>query len=158
MRRKVTNRNIVGKDHKYQSEKVGKFINYVMLRGQKETARKIVYNAFELINSRGGATAVDPMEVFDTALKNTGPITEVRSRRVGGANYQIPREVRPERRSFLAMKWIIESARGSKGAPMASRLADEIILASKNEGKAVKKREDTHKMAEANKAFAHFAW
>ena len=156
MRRKVTNRNIVGKDHVYQSEKVGKFINYIMLRGQKETARKIVYDAFDVIKEK--TKVADPMEVFDTALKNTGPLTEVRSRRVGGANYQIPREVRPERRVFLSMKWIIESARGSKGAPMASRLADEIILASKNEGKAVKKREDTHKMAEANKAFAHFAW
>ena len=158
MRRKVTNRNIVGKDYKYNSEKVGKFVNYIMQRGQKETARKIVYGAFDIIASRGGATTVNVMEVFDTALKNTGPMTEVRSRRVGGANYQIPREVRPERRSFLAMKWIIESARSAKGAPMATRLADEIILASKNEGKAVKKREDTHKMAEANKAFAHFAW
>ena len=127
-----------------------------MQRGQKETARKIVYTAFDLIKEK--TKVEDVMEVFDTALKNTGPMTEVRSRRVGGANYQIPREVRPERRSFLAMKWIIESARGAKGAPMASRLADEIILASKNEGKAVKKREDTHKMAEANKAFAHFAW
>ena len=158
MRRKVTNRNIVGQDHLYKSTKVGKFINYIMIRGQKETARKIVYDALDDIRERGGATIVNPIEVFDTALKNTGPLTEVRSRRVGGANYQIPREVRPERRSFLAMKWIIDSARGGKGAPMASRLADEIILASKNEGKAVKKREDTHKMAEANKAFAHFAW
>src|SRR3989344_3867670 len=110
MRRKVTNRNIVGKDNLYNSEKVAKFINYVMHRGQKETARKIVYSAFdEIIKKLGGATAVSPVEVFDTALKNTGPTTEVRSRRVGGANYQIPREVRPERRSFLAMKWIIES-------------------------------------------------
>ena len=158
MRRKVTNRNIVGKDYKYNSEKVGKFINYIMLRGQKETARKIVYDAFNIIKTKGVSTTGDVMEIFDTALKNTGPMTEVRSRRVGGANYQIPREVRPERRSFLSMKWIIEAARDSKGAPMASRLADEIILASKNEGKAVKKREDTHKMAEANKAFAHFAW
>ena len=129
-----------------------------MLRGQKETARKIVYDAFDIIKTKGGATTVDVMEVFDTALKNTGPMTEVRSRRVGGANYQIPREVRPERRSFLSMKWIIDAARDAKGKPMASRLADEIILASKNEGKAVKKREDTHKMAESNKAFAHFAW
>ena len=158
MRRKVNNRNIAGPDHLYNSDKVGKFINYIMLRGQKETARKIVYDAFELIKTKGGATTVDPMEIFDTALKNTGPLTEVCSRRVGGANYQIPREVRPERRSFLSMKWIIDSARSGKGAPMASRLADEIILASKNEGKAVKKREDTHKMAEANKAFSHYRW
>ncbi len=156
MRRKVTNRNIVGPDHVFNSEKVGKFINYIMLRGQKETARKIVYDALNEVKEK--TKVEDAMEIFDSALKNTGPITEVRSRRVGGANYQIPREVRPERRSFLAMKWIIESARSGKGAPMASRLADEIILASKNEGKAVKKREDTHKMAEANKAFAHFAW
>ncbi|MBA3733506.1 30S ribosomal protein S7 [Patescibacteria group bacterium] len=156
MRRKVTNRNIVGKDHVYGSEKVGKFVNYVMLRGQKETARKIVYDALEIVKEK--SKVEDVMEVFDTALKNTGPLTEVRSRRVGGANYQIPREVRPERRVFLSMKWIIESARAAKGAPMHSRLADEILLAAKNEGKAVKKREDTHKMAEANKAFAHFAW
>lgn len=156
MRRKVTNRNIVGKDHVYNSEKVGKFINYVMLRGQKETARDIVYSAFDEIKTK--MKVEDPMEVFDNALKNTGPLTEVRSRRVGGANYQVPREVRPERRSFLSMKWIIEAARSGKGKPMAERLADEIILAAKNEGVAVKKREDTHKMAEANKAFAHFAW
>ena len=155
MRRKITNRNIVKRDYKYDSEKVGKFINYIMMRGQKETARKIVYDALDVIAEKTKANA---MEVFDTALKNTGPLTEVRSRRVGGANYQIPREVRPERRVFLSMKWIIDSARGAKGSKMASRLADEIILASKNEGKAVKKREDTHKMAEANKAFAHFAW
>ena|SRR3989344_6306367 len=156
MRRKVNNRNIAGPDHLYNSDKVGKFINYIMLRGQKETARKIVYDALTIVKEK--AKVEDPMEIFDTALKNTGPLTEVRSRRVGGANYQIPREVRPERRSFLSMKWIIDSARSGKGAPMASRLADEIIFASKNEGKAVKKREDTHKMAEANKAFAHFAW
>jgi small subunit ribosomal protein S7 len=156
MRRKVTNRNIVGPDHVYNSEKVGKFINYVMIRGQKETARGIVYTALTEIKEK--AKVEDPMEVFDTALKNTGPLTEVRSRRVGGANYQVPREVRPERRSFLAMQWIIDAAREGKGKPMASKLADEILLAAKNEGKAVKKREDTHKMAEANKAFAHFAW
>jgi small subunit ribosomal protein S7 len=127
-----------------------------MERGQKETARGIVYGAFEVIKEK--AKVEDPMEVFDTALKNTGPLMEVRSRRVGGANYQIPREVRPERRNYLSMKWIVEAARGKKGAPMASKLADEIMLAAKNEGEAVKKRENTHKMAEANKAFAHFAW
>ncbi len=156
MRRKVTNRNIVKKDYKYDSEKISKFINYLMLRGQKETARKIVYSALEEVKDK--TKVENPLEILDAALKNTGPLTEVRSRRVGGANYQIPREVRPERRSALSMKWIIEAARSAKGKPMASKLADEIILASKNEGKAVKKREDTHKMAEANKAFAHFAW
>lgn len=156
MRRKVTNRNIVKADGKYSSEKVGKFINYVMLRGQKATARDIVYDAFEKIKEK--AKVEDVMEVFDTALKNTGPVTEVRSRRVGGANYQVPREVRPERRNFLSMKWIVDAARMRKGAPMAEKLAEEIILASKNEGAAVTKRENTHKMAEANKAFAHLAW
>ncbi len=156
MRRKVTNRNIVGPDNVYASEKVGKFINYIMIRGQKETARGIVYGALDEIKEK--AKVEDPMEVFETALKNSGPLTEVRSRRVGGANYQIPREVRPERRVFLAMKWIIEAARDGKGSKMQTRLADELLLAAKNEGKAVKKREDTHKMAEANKAFAHFAW
>jgi small subunit ribosomal protein S7 len=103
-------------------------------------------------------TKTEPMEVFEAALKNTAPSMEVRSRRVGGANYQVPREVRPERRQALSMKWIVEAARGKKGKPMAQKLADEIIAASKNEGEAVKKRENTHKMAEANKAFAHFAW
>lgn len=156
MRRKVTNRNMVSADHVYNSEKISKFINYVMERGQKETARGIVYGALENIKEK--AKVEDPMEVFDTALKNTGPLMEVRSRRVGGANYQIPREVRPERRNYLSMKWIVEAARGKKGAPMATKLAEEIMLAAKNEGEAVKKRENTHKMAEANKAFAHFAW
>ena len=156
MRRKVTNRNMVSADHVYNSEKISKFINYVMERGQKETARGIVYDALENIKEK--AKVEDPMEVFDTALKNTGPLMEVRSRRVGGANYQIPREVRPERRNYLSMKWIVEAARSKKGAPMASKLAEEIMLAAKNEGEAVKKRENTHKMAEANKAFAHFAW
>jgi|SRR3989338_4717039 len=156
MRRKVTNRNVVGGDIEFNSVKVGKFINYIMERGQKQTACKIVYDAFESIKEK--AKTEDPIEVFETALKNTGPLTEVRSRRVGGANYQIPREVRPERRVFLSMKWIIDAARDGKGKPMAEKLADEILLAAKNEGKAVKKREDTHKMAEANKAFAHFAW
>lgn len=156
MRRKVKNRNIVGAESTYNSVKVAKFINYIMEEGKKNTARKIVYEALNLIKEK--AKTENPIELFDTALKNTGPLMEVRSRRVGGANYQIPREVRAERRSFLSMKWIVEAARGKKGKPMAEKLAEEIILASKNEGDAVKKRENTHKMAEANKAFAHFAW
>jgi small subunit ribosomal protein S7 len=156
MRGKVKNRNIVSPDVVYNSEKVEKFINYTMERGKKNAARKIVYTAFDLIKEK--AKVADPMEVFDTALKNTGPTMEVRSRRVGGANYQVPREVRPERRSYLSMKWIIEAARAKKGKPMAEKLSEEIILASKNEGEAIKKRENVHKMAEANKAFAHFAW
>jgi small subunit ribosomal protein S7 len=156
MRRKVKNRNIVKPDFKYNSAKVGKLINYAMVRGQKETARGIIYKSLEIIKEK--AKVEDPMEVLDTALKNTGPLMEVRSRRVGGANYQIPREVRPERRNYLSMKWIVEAARSKKGKPMAEKLAEEIMAAAKNEGEAVKKRENTHKMAEANKAFAHFAW
>lgn len=156
MRRKVKNRNIAGKDYKFDSEKVGKFINYVMVRGQKETAKRVVYGAFDILKE--SMKVENPIEVFDTALKNTGPLMEVRSKRVGGANYQIPREVRPERRNFLSMKWIVEAARVKKGKPMAEKLAEEIMMAYKNEGEAVKKRENTHKMAEANKAFAHLAW
>lgn len=156
MRRKIKNKNIVKPEYKYNSAKVAKFINYAMVRGQKETARGIIYRSFDLIKEK--AKVEDPMEVFDTALKNTGPLMEVRSRRVGGANYQIPREVRPERRNYLSMKWIVEAARAKKGKPMAEKLAEEIMAAAKNEGEAVKKRENTHKMAESNKAFAHFAW
>jgi small subunit ribosomal protein S7 len=132
---------------------VAKFINCVMERGQKDTARGIVYRALESLKSEG-----DPMAVFEDALKNVEPLVEVRSRRVGGANYQVPREVRPERRLALALRWIIQAARAKKGAPMAEKLANELRAAAKGEGEAVAKRENTHKMAEANKAFAHFAW
>jgi small subunit ribosomal protein S7 len=156
MRRKVKNRNIVGPEPVFESVKVGKLINYVMESGKKSTARTVVYNCFDSIKEK--AKVENPLEVFEAALKNTSPNMEVRSRRVGGANYQVPREVRPERRQSLSMKWIVEAARGKKGKPMHEKLADEIIAASKNEGEAVKKRENVHKMAEANKAFAHFAW
>jgi len=128
-----------------------------MLNGQKETARKIVYAAFEEIkNAKEGGG--DPVEIFETAIRNAGPQMEVRSRRVGGANYQVPREVRPERRLALALRWMITAARGQKGVPMFTALAKEIMAAAREEGFAVKKKEDTHKMAEANRAFAHFAW
>ena len=156
MRGKVKNRNKVKPDIVFNSEKVEKFVNYVMQEGKKNTARKIVYGAFDLIKEK--AKVADPMEIFDTALKNTGPTMEVRSRRVGGANYQVPREVRPERRTYLSMKWIIDAAKAKKGKPMREKLSEEIILASKNEGEAIKKRENVHKMAEANRAFAHFSW
>lgn len=156
MRRKLKKKAPIEPDYQYSSDKVSKFINYVMLSGKKNTARKVVYGAFDLVKEK--EKTENPLEVFDTALKNTSPLMEVRSRRIGGANYQIPREVRPERRQSLSMKWIIEAARAKKGSPMHNRLAEEIIAASKNEGEAVKKRENTHKMAEANKAFAHFAW
>ena len=140
----------------YNSPKLEKFINYTMWSGKKETARKIMYQAFDVIKEKTGNP--NPLEVFDLAMKNAGPLTEVRSKRIGGANYQVPREVRPERRLALAMRWIRDAARGGKGRPMHLKLADELIAASKNEGAAIKKKEDTHKMAEANKAFAHFAW
>ena len=156
MRRKLKTKPPIQPDFTYDSDKVTKFVNYVMENGKKTTARKIVYDSFEIIKKE--TKNPDPLEVFELALKNTGPTMEVRSRRVGGANYQIPREVRPERRQFLSMKWIIDSARNKKGKPMAEKLAEEIILASNGEGDAVKKRENTHKMADANKAFAHFAW
>lgn len=156
MRRKLKAKPKITPDSVYDSEKVAKFINYVMERGKKVTARGVVYRALDKIKE--DTKNPNPLEVFETALKNTGPTMEVRSRRVGGANYQIPREVRPERRQFLSMKWIVEAARSKKGKPMHEKLAEEIVLASKNEGEAIKKRENTHKMAEANKAFAHFAW
>lgn len=156
MRRKVKNRNIPGEDIKYGSTKVEKLINYVMERGKKNTARAIVYGAFEIMKEK--RKDLEPLEVFDLAVKNAGPLMEIRSRRVGGANYQVPREVRPERRFALAMRWIIDAAKSKKGRPMHEKLADELLAASNNEGEAIKKRENTHRMAEANKAFAHFAW
>lgn len=156
MRRPIKKRPNVAPDVKYGSVEVERLINYVMLRGQKETARKIVYGAFtEMENAKEGG---EPLELFMTALRNAGPHMEVRSRRVGGANYQVPREVRPERRLALALRWIIAAARSQKGVPMHKALANEILAAAKEEGSAVKKKEDTHKMAEANRAFAHFAW
>lgn len=156
MRRKVKNRNIPQPDSIYNSPKLAKFINVIMWDGKKETAQKIVYDAFAVIKEK--TETENPLEVFDMALKNAGPTVEVRSRRIGGANYQVPRDVRPERRLALATRWIIEAARGKKGSPMHIKLADELIAASKNEGAAVTKRDNTHKMAEANKAFAHFTW
>lgn len=156
MRRKITNRNIPAPDLQFNSAKLAKFINVVMWDGKKEKARGIVYGAFDVIKEKTGNE--NPIEVFDMAIKNAGPTVEVRSRRIGGANYQVPRDVRPERRLALATRWIIEAARLKKGAPMHIKLADELIAASKNEGSAVTKRDNTHKMAEANKAFAHFTW
>ena len=156
MRRKVTNRNIVKPDIKYSSERLEKFINCIMQDGKKNTARTVVYDAMAIIKEKEAVE--DPLETFETAMKNAGPLVEVRSRRIGGANYQVPREVRTERRNALAMRWIIDSARARKGVKTAVALADELMLAAKGEGNAVKKRKDTHKMAESNKAFAHFAW
>ena len=156
MRRKLKTKPALVPDLVYKSVKVSKFVNYIMEKGKKTTARKIVYGMFDVIKEKTKST--NPLEIFELALSNTAPNVEVRSKRVGGANYQVPVEVRPERRAALSMKWIIDAARSKKGAPIASKLADEIIAASKNEGEAVRKRENTLKMAEANKAFAHFAW
>ncbi len=156
MRRKVKNRNMVTADRVYNSEKLSRFINYIMQDGKRITAEKVVYQALENTKEKTGNP--NPLEVFDMALKNASPSMEVRSRRVGGANYQVPREVRAERRLQLAMRWIIAAARAKKGIKMDKALSDELLQAYNNEGFAIKKRDDTHKMAEANKAFAHFAW
>jgi small subunit ribosomal protein S7 len=147
---------MVSPDIKYGSLKLEKFINCIMWDGKKNIARTAVYDALAIVKEKEAVE--DPMEVFENALKNAGPLVEVRSRRIGGANYQVPREVRTERRLALAMRWIIESARARKGITIATALAEEFIQASKGEGNAVKKKKDTHKMAESNKAFAHFAW
>lgn len=153
MRRPVKNRNMPTPDEVYGSVKVHKLINYVMERGKKDTARKIVYKVFEELKKDG-----DPVALFEQALENAAPSVEVRSRRVGGANYQVPREVRPERRLALGLRWMVEAAEGTKGKPMHESLLHEIKSAIKGEGAAVTKKETTHRMAEANKAFAHFAW
>lgn len=155
MRRKHKTNRVPQPDIKHGSVVVAKFINYLMQKGKKSTAEHIMYGA---LASVGEKTKKDPLEVFDAALKNAAPQLELKSRRVGGANYQVPREVRGERKNFLACKWIINGARARKGKPMAQKLADELVDAAANTGYAIKKRSDVHRMAEANKAFAHFAW
>jgi small subunit ribosomal protein S7 len=155
MRRPVKKQPKPKPDSVYDSVRLAKFINYVMLDGKRTVAQRVVYDTLAEIKER---TKKEPLEVFETALHNVGPTMEVVSRRVGGANYQVPREVRSERRDQLAMRWIIEAARSGKGRAAHLRLADEIIAASNEEGAAFTKRENTHKMADANKAFAHFAW
>jgi len=141
-------------DPVYNNLIVASFINHLMRNGKKSVARKILYGAFEIIKSK---TKEDPMEVFDKAIEAVSPSVEVRPQRVGGATYQVPREVNSKRRLSLAMRWIINAARAKKGKPMQEKLAQELILASKNEGDAIKKKINVHKMAEANKAFAHLA-
>jgi len=138
----------------YGSMDVSKFINYVMRRGKKSTARRIVYRAFDIIK---GKTKKDPVEVFERAIKNASPLLEVKPMRIGGATYQVPKEVKEKRQKFLAMNWIIEAARAKKGKPMAEKLAEELMASANNEGEAIKKKDNVHRMAEANKAFAHFA-
>ncbi|HOF50516.1 MAG TPA: 30S ribosomal protein S7 [Candidatus Colwellbacteria bacterium] len=140
-------------DVKYGDIAVSRFINYLMYDGKKSVAEKNFYDAMDIVAKENP----DPMAVFSKALENASPLLEVASKRVGGANYQVPREVREERKFMLACKWIIDAARSKKGKPIAERLAEEIIAASKNEGAAIKKKLDIHRMAEANRAFAHFA-
>jgi len=142
-------------DPVYNSKVLTKLINQIMLDGKKGVAEKICYGAFEIVRKKTGK---DPMEVFEQALKNVMPVLEVKARRVGGANYQVPVEVRPERRQTLAIRWITKYSRERAGKTMEERLADELMDAANNTGASVKRKEDTHKMAEANKAFAHYRW
>ena len=154
MRRKRKYKKTHEPDVQYNDIAVSRFINYLMKGGKKSTAEKVLYKTFENIQKE---TKAEPFGLFQKAIENASPLLEVVSKRVGGANYQVPREVRPERKFFLACKWIIVAARARKGKPMADKLAEEIIAASKNEGTAIKKRQNIHRMAEANRAFAHFA-
>ncbi|MBI3627713.1 MAG: 30S ribosomal protein S7 [Candidatus Sungbacteria bacterium] len=155
MRRKRNVKRDIAPDVKFQNVTVEKLINYVMKEGKKSIARKIVYDAFDILEKREKKPAI---EIFEEAMRNIQPVVEVKSRRIGGANYQVPREVRGERRVALAFRWVLDAARKGKGRSMSKKLAEELLLATKNEGNAVKKKMDTHRMAEANKAFAHFAW
>jgi len=153
-RREVPKRDILP-DPKFGSTQITKFVNMIMKSGKKSTAEAIMYNALDTISQRGKG---ESLEVLDQALENVSPMVEVKSRRVGGATYQVPVEVRAERRVTLAMRWIIDASRKRGEKSMQLKLAGELMDASENRGSAVKKREDTHRMAEANKAFAHFRW
>ena len=148
-------RKVIKEDALYNSVEVSRFINKVMKKGKKTIAQKIVYGAFDIIKEK---TKRDPLEVFNLVIDNVSPILEVRSKRVGGATYQVPVEVKADRKIALAIRWIIKGAKNRKGKPMRESLSLEIIDALNNTGWAIKKKTDTHKMAEANKAFAHFAW
>lgn len=155
MRRNRAERRTVIPDPRYNSDTVAKFINNVMERGKKSLASRVVYSAFDIIEERTSRPAI---EVFEEALKNATPLVEVKPRRVGGATYQIPVEISPSRRTALAMRWLIDSSRNRSGRDMAIRLANELLDAARNEGNTIKRREDTHRMAEANQAFAHFRY
>ena len=152
-RRRVPPKRDILPDPKYANLTLAKFMNHVMVSGKKSVAEKIVYGALDKVQERNGG---DPLEVFDAALEAVAPSVEVKSRRVGGATYQVPVEVRPSRRAALAMRWLVDSARNRGEKSMALRLAGEIMEASEGRGAAVRKREDTHRMAEANRAFAHY--
>ena len=164
MRGKKAPRRVINPDPKFSSITIAKFINYVMTRGKKTVASRVVYDALDIIakgmpaedGSASGGKA-DPKNVFEQAIRNVSPMVEVKGRRIGGANYQVPMEVQEPRKTTLGMKWVIDAARAKKGKPMAEKLATELMEAYNKMGAAIKKREDVHKMAEANKAFAHFA-
>ena len=155
MRRKKKAKRNINLDPIYSSVTVTKLINYVMKKGKKEKARKIVYGSFDIIKNK---TQKEPLEVFEQALMNASPLLEIKPKRIGGATYQVPREVRGERKLTLALRWLLQGARSRKGKPMKEKLAEELIDAANNQGWAIKKRNDTHRMAEANRAFAHFTW
>jgi small subunit ribosomal protein S7 len=154
-RRRVAAKRTILPDPKYHDEMVAKFVNMVMLNGKKSVAEQIVYNAMDQVVDK---VKGEPVEVLSQALDNVRPMVEVKSRRVGGATYQVPVEVRPERRTTLAMRWVVDAARARSEKSMERRLAAELMDAHANKGSAVKKREDVHRMAEANKAFAHYRW
>ncbi len=154
MRGKQAPKRDIYPDPKFNNTQITKFINYIMTHGKKSIAQKVVYSSFEIISKK---TKQDPLDVFDKALKNVGPSLEVRGRRIGGANYQIPYPVRQERKFTISCRWIITAAKKRKGKSMAEKLAMEIMDAATEQGEAYKKKIDTHRMAEANRAFAHFA-
>ncbi|MFO8010247.1 MAG: 30S ribosomal protein S7 [Dehalococcoidia bacterium] len=148
-------KRVVLPDVKYGSEKLARFINKIMIDGKKSKSERIVYDMMDILQEQ---TKRDPLEVFEEAIQNTTPLLAVRPRRIGGATYQVPMEVSTERGLSLSMRWLVSTARSRKGRPMAEKLATEILEASRGEGATVKKRTDTHKMAEANRAFAHYRW
>ncbi len=154
MRGKQAPQRKIEGDLRYNEVNIAKFINYIMKDGKKNTAREIVYGAFDIIKKE---TKQDPRHIFNKALKKVSPLVEVRGKRIGGANYQVPYQVRGDRRFVLGCRWLIEAAKAQKGKSMKEKLAQEIMVAAEGEGSAVKKREDVHRMAESNKAFAHFA-
>jgi small subunit ribosomal protein S7 len=148
-------KRVVPPDARYQSEDLAKFINRIMKNGKKSTAERVVYKSMELLETQ---TRRNPLDTFEQALRNVTPVVEVKPRRVGGATYQVPVDIRAERRAALAMRWLITSARARKGRSMAEKLAAELSDAAAGQGATVKKREDTHRMAEANRAFVHYRW
>ena len=152
--RRAYKKHIINPDRVYDDEQVARFINKVMIKGKKSIARKIVYKAFDLVKEQAKK---EPLEVFRQAIENASPVLEVKPKRIGGATYQVPMEVRGERKFMLAARWILDGARGKKGKPMEEKLAQELVDCANNQGLAIKKKNDMHRMAEANKAFAHFA-